>query len=172
MPLQRHHGRDVSSCVGSPLMAGLESDWESERQMRRQRNAGMESQEMGQEPRSLECAMVACVCLRQHHSCPCRSKQMQSREPERRREGWRRLKLEQEREIKFPSARVSDRTLYSQEWISGLYGPCWAKNKFKTGRNLEAGIAVYRACPVETNFAEIGKFRDEILNNEIHSSYV
>jgi hypothetical protein len=41
-------------------------------------------------------------------------------------------------------------TLYSQEWISGLYGPCWAKNKFKTGRNLEAGIAVYRAWPVET----------------------
>jgi len=77
---------------------------------------------------------------------------------------------EQEREIKFPSARVSDRTLYSQEWISGLYGPCWANNKFKTGRNFEAGIAVYRAWPVETNFAEIRKFHAEILNHEIHSS--
>jgi hypothetical protein len=74
-------------------MAGLESDWESERQMCRQRNARMESQEMGQEPRCLACAMVEHVRLRQLHSYLCRSKQMQSREPERRREGWWRLKL-------------------------------------------------------------------------------
>jgi hypothetical protein len=59
-------------------MAGLQSDWEWERQMCRQRNARRESQEMGQEVRS-------CVRLLQLDSYPFRTKQMQSREPERKR---------------------------------------------------------------------------------------
>jgi hypothetical protein len=44
--------------------------------------------------------------------------------------------VSKKREINFSVARVSIGSLHSQERIHGLWEPCWAKNKFKTGRKF------------------------------------
>jgi hypothetical protein len=62
-------------------------------------------------------------------------------------------------------------TLYSQEWISGLYRPCWAKNKFKTGRKrAEVGYIDLVYDPVcfqmlQHNYGYYSEF--QIVKNEM-----